>query len=223
MANAVLIIGQSGTGKSTSIRNLDPESTFIINVLDKPLPFRGFKKSYKPFSKENKSGNYYASDDWDLILRCIGMVDRVQKNIKTLIIDDMQYVLANEFMKRSSENGYAKYSEMGMHYWQIINDALKCRDDLLIVFMSHSELDAAGRSKIKTIGKLLDEKITIEGMFTTVLASRIIDGNYFFQTQSDNDYLAKSPMGLFEEFLIPNDLLAVKTTIESYFNDDDEE
>ncbi len=221
MSNTVLIIGQSGSGKSTSIRNLDPKSTFIISVLDKPLPFKGYKKHYKPIKGwDDKEGNYFATDDWNRMIKCIQMINHRRAEITTLVIDDMQYILANEFMRRSGERGYDKYSEMATHYWCIINEAMGCRGNLLTFFLSHNEIDNNGQSKVKTIGKLLDEKITIEGLFSTVLHTKVNDGEYFFLTQSDGICNAKSPLGMFAELLTPNDLLVVKNTVEQYFNEE---
>lgn len=220
MSNTVLIIGQSGSGKSTSLRTLDPKTTFIINVLDKPLPFKAFKKNYTPCTKENKKGNYFTTNDWSHVVKCIEMVNKERLDITTLIIDDWQYILAYEFMRRVSEKGFDKFSELANHGWSTINACLGTRATLTNFILSHSDVDATGRSKCKTIGKMLDEKITIEGLFTTVLHSRVVDGSYMFQTQYDGEFLAKSPMGMFEEHLIPNDLLAVKDAVENYFNDE---
>lgn len=216
MSNTVLVIGQSGSGKSTSLRNLDPKSTFIINVLDKPLPFRAFKKNYNAVSK-----NYYCTSDWAKVVNCIERVNKERTDITTLVIDDWQYILAYEFMNRVSERGFDKFSELANHGWSTINACLGTRPTLTNFILAHSDVDSTGRSKCKTIGKLLDEKITIEGMFTTVLHSRVVDGEYMFQTQYDCEFLAKSPMGMFDEFLIPNDLVAVKAAIENYFNDEE--
>jgi hypothetical protein len=218
MSNTVLIIGRSGSGKSSSLRNLDPKSTFIISVLDKPLPFKGYKKLYKPIAGwDDKDGNYLATDDWQRIIKCIQMIHQKRPEIMTLIIDDIQYVLANEFMRRSGERGFDKYSEMGMHYWSIINAAMSCRSNLLSFFLSHNEIDGNGQSKVKTIGKMLDEKITIEGLFTTVLHTLVNDDEYFFLTQSDGIHNAKSPLGMFTEKLIENDLSIVIKKLNEYF------
>jgi hypothetical protein len=221
MSNTVLVIGQSGSGKSTALRNLNPESTFIINVLDKPLPFKAFKKNYHLVTKENKKGNYFSSSDWSHIVRCVDMINNEREDITTLVIDDWQYILAYEFMRRVSEKGFDKFSELANHGWSTINACLSTRPSLTSFILSHSDTDNTGRSKCKTIGKMLDEKITVEGLFTTVLHSRVVDGQFVFQTQSDGDYLAKSPMGMFEEVLIPNDLLVVKHAVETYFNDEE--
>jgi hypothetical protein len=216
VSNTVLVIGQSGSGKSTSLRNLDPKTTFIINVLDKPLPFRAFKKNYNSASK-----NYYTTNDWAKVVNCIERVNKEREDITTLVIDDWQYILAYEFMRRVSEKGFDKFSELANHGWSTINACLGTRPSLTNFILAHSDVDSTGRSKCKTIGKMLDEKITIEGLFTTVLHSRVVDGDYMFQTQYDGEFLAKSPMGMFEEFLIPNDLLAVKGAVENYFNDEE--
>src|SRR6266702_300097 len=163
MSNTVLVIGQSGSGKSTALRTLDPKTTFIINVLDKALPFRGYKKDYKPVTKENKDGNYFSSNDWSHVVRCIQMVDKERPEITTLIIDDWQYILAYEFMRRISEKGFDKFNELGMHGWATINGCISTRPTLTCFILAHSDVDGTGKIKCKTIGKMLDEKITIEG------------------------------------------------------------
>lgn len=219
MSNTVLIIGQSGSGKSTSLRNLNPKTTFVINVLDKPLPFKAFRKNYQALTKQNKDGNYYSTDDWAQVVKCIEMVNKERPEITTLVIDDWQYILAHEFMRRVSEKGFDKFSELANHGWSTINACLGTRANLTNFILAHSDVDSTGRSKCKTIGKMLDEKITIEGLFTTVLHSRVVDGEYKFQTQYDGEFLAKSPMGMFEDHLIPNDLVSVKDAVENYFND----
>ncbi len=232
MSNTVLIIGQSGSGKSTSLRTLDPKSTFIINVLDKALPFRAFKKNYSPIRSllddegvktAQTEGNYFASDKWDAIIKVINNIDRHRPDITTLVIDDWQYILSYEFMRRVSEKGFDKFNDLANHGWSTIDTCMNTRSNLSCFILAHSDVDSTGRSKCKTIGKMLDEKITIEGLFTTVLHARVIDGQYLFQTQYDGEYLAKSPMDMFPEFLIPNDLLAVKKAIEGYFSAEDEE
>lgn len=220
MSNTILIMGASGTGKSTSLRTLNPKTTFIISVLDKPLPFKGFKKNYVPITGwDDTDGNYLATDDWQRVLKCISMVNKGRPEITTLVVDDMQYIIANEFMRRSSEKGYDKYNELASHYWQIVNASVACRPTLLSIFLSHNEIDSNGRSKVKTIGKMLDDKITVEGMFTTVLHSMTMDDEYKFLTQNDGVHTAKSPIDMFEEKMIDNDLLFVKTHVENYFND----
>jgi hypothetical protein len=219
MGNTVLIMGESGTGKSTSIRNLIAEETFIINVIDKPLPFRGFKKNYIQSSGVGMKGNYCALDTSDNILKVIKNVNEGREDIKSIIIDDFQYIMCNEFMRRSSERGYEKFTEIGRNAWLILNQISKCRENLDIFVLSHTE-HADGRLKCKTIGKMLDDKITIEGMFTIVFHSLIIDGQYKFLTANDGTHIAKSPLGMFEDKFIDNDLADIKIQMAKYFEED---
>lgn len=219
MANTVLIMGQSGTGKSTSITTLDSSETFIINVIDKPLPFRGFKKKYIPCADKAMVGNYCATDRFELITRIIKIVNENRPDIKNLIIDDFQYIMCNEFMRRSKERGYDKFTEIGHNAWSILRDLGACREDLDCFVMSHSELDNDGRYKFKTIGKMLDDKITVEGMFTIVFHTTIIDGKYKFITENDGVHIAKSPRGMFESKYIDNDLQGVKKLMNEYYED----
>lgn len=214
MSNSILVLGESGAGKSTSIRNLNPKETYIINVLDKPFPFRGYKKMY---GKDYK--NYHSTSDYREISKCIHWVNTQRPDIKTLILDDFQYVMATEFMDRAMEKGYDKWSELGKHVWDIFNLLISTRPDLYTFVLTHSDTDAAGKHKIKTLGKLLDEKVTLEGMFTVILHSKIIDGRYVFINQNDGIHLAKSPMGLFADKIIDNDLQYVLTNLYE-FNDD---
>jgi len=215
MANIILVIGESGSGKSTSIRNLDPKETFIINVLDKPLPFREACKNYKKITKDGM-GNYYPTDDFSKILKAIQYAND-DSNIRNVIIDDFQYIMANEFMRRAGERGYDKFTEIGQHAWQIIEKCAKSNEDMFFFIISHSEEDSSGKRKCKTIGRMLDDKITIEGMFTTVLHSIVSDGKYRFITQNDGSHIAKSPMGMFEKEFIENDLSFVKERMLEYY------
>lgn len=220
MSNMSLIIGESGTGKSTSIRNLDPKETFIINIVNKPLPFRGFKNSYTLVSPDGTTGNYYASDNYSYIEMVIKKINAKRPDIKNLIIDDFQYLMSNEFMSRAMERGFDKFSEIGQHAWSIIQLLPTLRDDLDCFVLSHSEPNEHGKMKLKTIGKMIDEKVTIEGRFTVVLQTEMKDGDYQFITQGDARHIAKSPMGMFEKRNIPNDLAFVKEKMSAYYNED---
>lgn len=220
MSNTSLIIGESGTGKSTSIRNLDPLKTFIINVLNKPLPFKGYRKNYTKISTDATTGNYYASDDYSRIEALIKKINANRLEITTLIIDDFQYLMANEFMKRALERGYDKFSEIGKHAHDLLKLLPTLRDDLDVFILTHSEANEQGKMKIKTIGKMLDDKITIEGMYAMVLQTELMDGNYNFITQGDSRHIAKSPMGMFDHRNIPNDLAFVKQKMNEYYIDE---
>lgn len=221
MSNTTLIIGASGSGKSTSLRNLNPKETFCINVLDKPLPFRAYKSRYKNISGwDDKEANYYATDDYARIIKCIRMVNDNRPDIKILILDDFNYVMCNEFMRRSSERGFDKYSEMAAHVHAIIQELNATRPDLFCFVLSHNDADSTGFMRLKTIGKLLSEKVEIEGMVTTVLHSMVIDGNYKFLTQNTGSHLAKSPYEMFDDKYIDNDLVYVVQQMKNYFNEE---
>jgi AAA domain-containing protein len=216
MSTSILVIGESGSGKSTSARNLDSSETYFIKVIDKPLPF---KNKYKKTSGD-KVGNLFISDNHAEIIKCINHINEKRPEIKNIVIDDFQYIMANEFMRKSDEKGYQKFTDLAKNTWEILNAIPYSRHDLLFFILTHSELDANGKYKAKTIGKMLDEKITLEGLFTVVLHSIVKDDRYFFLTQNDGLHIAKSPIDLFENRYIENDLLFVKTQIDSYYNQD---
>lgn len=220
MANTILVIGESGTGKSTSIRNLDPAETYIINILDKPLPFRGAKKKYVLKEEGKEGGNYYSSDSKDKIIACAQGVSMKRPEIKNLIIDDYQYIMSNEFMRRAMEKGYDKFSQIGQMGWEVIQKLQLLRNDLDCFVLSHNDIGDDGRSRCKVIGKMLTDKICLEGMFTMVLHTTIVDGEYKFITNGDINCAAKTPMGLFETKLIDNDLNYVKKKYDEYLSED---
>lgn len=216
MSNAVLIIGESGTGKSTSIRTLPPEQTFIINVLGKPLPFRGAKGKFKKVSTDNE-GNYFSSDNHDKIKDAINYVNLKRPDIKYLVIDDFGYTITNTFMREAKKPGYQKFTDLASDAWEILKTVNSLRDSLFSFLIMHSDTDQFGKSKPKTIGKLLDEKVCIEGMYTHVLHSIVKDRNYMFITNNDGAHMAKMPMGMFPSLLIPNDLKLVADAMTAYY------
>lgn len=217
MGNNILVIGESGSGKSTSIRGLDPKETFLISVIGKPLPFKGYRQKYKHIKDwSDEENNLYVSDNYQAILKCIDLVKK-REDIKTLILDDFQYVMANEFMRRASETGFTRFSEIAQHAWMIINALTNSRENLISFVLCHSDTDEYGKVKCKTIGKLLNEKISVEGLFTTVLHSLKTDHGYAFLTQTDGVHLAKSPIGLFDDEYIKNDLGLIRGLIEEYY------
>jgi len=218
MSNTILVLGKTGSGKSTSVENLDPKSTFMINVVGKDLPFRGGKKKY---NKEAK--NYYEATSSAKIVSAMKTIDKDQKHIKTIIIDDFQYTMSYEFMT-SSTTGFDKFNEIAQHAFNIINTSKNLRDDLTVIFLSHTEenVDSLGQKsyKIKTIGKLLDDKITIEGLFTVVLmAEQRDDGQtvtYGFKTKGSVRDTVKTPKDMFKDEFIKNDLQFVLSKIKEY-------
>lgn len=217
MSRVVGIMGESGTGKSTSIECLPPENTFIISVTQKDLPFRGWAKKYTALSKDNPNGNYYQTDDYAVIDKIITGIES-RESLKYIAIDDSQYLMGNEFMRRSNERGYDKFTEIGRHYWDLIIKLGLLRKDITVFVLTHTEI-IDGRAKIKTIGKMLDEKITIDGMFTILLCTGVDKDQYFFETQGHGITTAKSPKGMFKDARINNDLLLVSNTIKQYYEE----
>lgn len=212
MSTATLIIGETGTGKTTSLRNMDPQETLLIQALKKPLPFKA--KGWTHFDKEKSpKGNIFVTDDSQ---RIIAYMTKTQR--KVIVLDDFQYVLANEYMRRTDETGYAKFTDIGKHAWNILNAAMSLPDDVRVYILGHTQSDDFGRIKIKTIGKMLDEKITVEGMFSIVLRTAVQNGNYLFSTRNNGSDTVKSPLGLFEQDLIDNDLAVVDQAIFDYYN-----
>lgn len=217
--SSVLIIGVPGSGKSTSIRNLDPASTFIIQTISKPLPFKDYKSKYVNITGwDDATNNRFVSDDWMKVKRCIEIVNK-RDDIKTLVIDDMQYIMSHEFMRRATEKGFDKFSEIASHFWQVTQAITACRENLTVFAISHSDTDNTGKVKAKTIGKMLEEKISIEGIFTVVLHSLVSDNKHYFLTQYDGEHLAKSPIGLFPSSIICNDLKVVQEQLTDYFGE----
>jgi hypothetical protein len=215
MAQSVLIIADSGTGKSTSIRTLDPKETFIINIANKPLPFKGWKSKYTQISKENKDGNLTSASSSAGIVKAIQHVDKNMPNIKTLVVDDWQYMSSFEYFDRANEKGYDKFTQIAANLAMVAKLPKDLRDDLTVFFLTHSEdsTDINGNRKVKakTIGKMIDNTLTLEGLFSIVLFGKVNkndDGEllYGFETQNNGENTCKSPMGMFENIFIPNDL-----------------
>ena len=224
MAHSVLIIAESGTGKSTSIRNLNPKETFIINIANKPLPFKGWKKNYTMISKDNPKGNMTATSTTAGIIKAIQHVNDKMPHITNLVIDDWQYMSSFEYFDRANEKGYDKFTQIAANLAQVAKMPKDLRDDLYIFFMTHSEeaTDINGHRKVKakTIGKMIDNTLTLEGLFSIVLFGRVIKEEdklvYGFDTQNNGENTCKSPMEMFEEFFIDNDLQFVKDHIIQY-------
>ena len=213
MSIATLILGKSGTGKSASLRNLDPADTLLIQVIRKPLPFRSSGWGY--FDRDDRpDGNILVSERWDSIIKAMRGTKR-----KVIVVDDFQYLLANEFMRRTDEKGYDKFTDIAKHAWEVMSAASDLAPDVRVYLLSHiEENEATGAMKMKTIGKLLDEKITPEGLVTIVLRTSVEDGRYMFTTRNNGMDTTKSPMGLFDEDKVENDLQAVDARITDYYD-----
>lgn len=203
MAIPVMILGESGTGKSASLRNFKPDEVGIINVSGKPLPFKNQLKVFK-------------SDMYFPIRKAL----LGNKELPAYVIDDAQYLMANEFMRRSDERGYDKFTEIAKNFWSLVQEvvAQQMPDDQIVYFLMHTDTADDGRVRAKTIGKMLNEKITLEGLFTIVLRTSVSDGVYTFRTVNSGSDTVKTPMGMFQTAEIDNDLKAVDTAIREYYN-----
>ena len=198
----------------------------------KPLPFRGWKKKYVPFDikKDDKgkiqsvSGNYYISSNWEQILKVLRIINKLMPHIKTVVLDDMQYILSYEFVDRATEVGYTKFSELAQHLMEILRYAEQMREDCTMCFLTHSEnvgTEIDPKYVIKTVGKLLAEKVTLEGLFTYIFCTKVEEGDdgkmqYKLITNNDGKCLAKTPMDMFEEIEIDNDLNKILEIIRQY-------
>lgn len=202
MAQKILILGNSGTGKSASMRNFSPDEITVISCAGKPLPFRNSFEIIKPRFDS-------LSDD------VLNAMDRSEK--KAIVIDDAQYIMSFQYMRRIHENGWDKWNDIQGDFFNIIQAVDYMPDDVIVYFLSHISTDENGHEKIKTMGKMLDEKITIEGLFTTVLKTSVADGKYYFLTQNSGKDTVKSPIGMFDTYAIDNDLKYVDTKIRNYY------
>ena len=217
MSRVVCIAGESGSGKTTSLRNLDPKTTFIVDADRKGLSWKGWKKQY---NKENK--NYIQTSDVDKIKAILANINEKATHIKTVVIDTLNTIMVDDEVKRMKEKGYDKWIDLAQCVWELVSDTHLLRDDLTVVFMAHTqtERDDSGYyfTRIKTSGRKL-EKICLESKFTTVLVCKCADGRHYFETQARNS-TAKSPMGCFDEFEIENDLAKVIQRLEEFENEE---
>lgn len=203
MAQKVLIMGESGTGKSTSLRNCDPAITAVVNPVGKALPFKNH------FDILNNK-----TDAKDIVEYIKG---QCAAGKKLIVVDDFQYILAVPYMNRIKETGWDKYNDFGANYFEIIECCKDLPDDVVVVYMTHLETLDNGLTTVKLIGKLLREKITIEGLFTVVLRTGVSEGKYYFYTQNSGKDTVKSPLGMFNTYAIDNDLNYVFEKIKNYY------
>ena len=201
MGIPVLILGESGSGKSTSLRNFNPEDVGVFNVAGKPLPFR-----------EGRNFKIVNNATYQNIAKAFEKPTK-----KVYVIDDSQYLMAFEFFDHARETGYQKFVNLGLNFQSLIRMCQKnLPEDTIVYFLQHTETTADGKTKCKTIGKMLDEKLTVEGLFSIVLLCDDLDKRHVFITQSDGTTTAKSPMDMFPE-TIDNDLEYVDETIRDYY------
>jgi len=225
MAELVALFGPSGSGKSTSIEKLEPKQTVIINVAAKPLPFKGWKKNY--VEGISSGGNYAAISDSKSICAAIKFISDSRPEITHLVLDDVGYNMSFQALEKATDKGFDKFSIIAKDMFNILNAARLARPDLKVFFVFHDEVEDMGngkKRKIRTIGKMLDSTLTVEGLFTIVLYADVQMNNmsgipeYKFLTQTDGVTTAKSPKGMFDTKEIPNDLALVAAKMDEYNN-----
>lgn len=212
---AICIMGESGSGKTTSLRNLDPKTTLYVDCDKKGLSWRGWRDQYS-----GKNENYLQTDFPQIALQILQKVDKSEKykHIKVIVFDTINGLMVADEMRRMREKGYDKWQDLAASIYELIDYSLTVRDDLTPIFIAHTQTDHDDNgfmfTRIKTSGRKLD-KITLESKFSTVLLAKVVDGKYVFETQSDNS-TAKSPMGAFEEKDVPNDMAAVLEALKDF-------
>lgn len=215
MSKLIAVMGESGAGKTTSMRNLDPKTTMYVDCDKKGLSWKGWREQY---NKENK--NYIVSDDPDYVLKMVQMVSNSPdfQHIKVIIIDTLNGLMVADEMRRMKEKGYDKWQDLAASVYNLVDKALTFRDDLTIVFTAHTQTDREDSgymfTHIKTSGKKLD-KIVLESKFPVVLLAKVMDGAYKFETKADNS-TAKVPMGAIEDQYIDNDITKVIDALKDY-------
>lgn len=215
------IVGATGTGKSTSIKHLNPEETYIINVAKKELPFKGSEKLYNTTNK-----NYKEIEDANEISRQLRIISDKAPHIKNIIIEDSNYIMGFNMVEKATETGFTKFSLMAKDMVDLFRTARQLREDITVFYLTHPEEITDGGDvigyKIKTAGKLIDNQVLLEGLLTVCLYTYVEENkdgtaNYSFVTNRYRKYPAKSPDGMFDEVKIPNNLQTVVDTIKEYY------
>lgn len=210
MSYATLVLGESGTGKTCSLRNLDPKNTLLIQPVRKPLPFRS--TGWKEIKQKGDGNNILVCSNPQAIINCIHA-----SPFDVIVVDDWQYILASMYMAARNVKGFDKFTEIGGAGFDIAKAASELGENKRVYVLAHTTSDEFGNTRIKTLGKLLDDKIVVEGMFTTVLRTHVENGRYLFSTQNSGSDTVKSPMGMFSEQYIENDLAAIDRVICDYY------
>ena len=206
MAEVVMLLGKSGSGKSTSMRNFAHDELALINVNKKPLPFKG------------KFDSTLDSTDYEQIMKAIFSTQK-----KVIVIDDAGYLITNQFMNGHGENKgnavFELYNSLADNFYKLIKFCQeKVADDKTVYFVMHEDKNDFGDIKPKTIGKLLDEKVCVEGLFTIVLRAECLNGEYIFHTKTDGADVVKTPLDMFDSETVPNDLKEIDKTIRAYYD-----
>jgi hypothetical protein len=210
MSIATLILGSSGSGKSTSLRNLEPSKTLLIQCIKKPLPFRA--AGWKTRITLKSEGNVIQTSDPVLIEKCMR-----QSHAEIVVIDDYQAVMVNELLSRSREKGYDKFTDIAKSAWNVFNAAGDLAEQRRVYILAHTQTDDFGQTRMKTVGKMVDQTLVPEGYFTIVLRTEVTNGNYKFATQTNGQDCCKSPISMFADSQIDNDLNVVDLAIQDFY------
>lgn len=215
MSKVIGVMGESGSGKTTAMRTLDPETTFYIDCDKKGLSWRGWRKQY---NADNK--NYVQTDFEQTVYNLFDRINKEEtfKKVKTIVVDTLNGIMVSNEVRRMKEKGYDKWVDLAQCVWELLNRAHELREDLTVIFLCHSQTqkedDGYTFTRIKTSGKKLD-KLNVESKLTTVLHAIVKDGNYYFETHANNS-TAKTPLDAFEDDVIPNDISMVLEALKEY-------
>lgn len=212
MSKAICIMGESGSGKTTSLRTLPPQETFYIDADGKGLSWKGWRSQY------NKTSNFYQTDRPETIMTLMRKIDKEQQQFKYLVIDTLNGIMVGDEMRRCKEKGYDKWVDLAQSVYEIVNYSNLMRDDLTVILTAHTQTDEYENgttfTRIKTNGKRLS-KIVLESKLPIVLLAKCVDGRYLFETHA-NQSTAKTPIGMFDDFEIDNDIMTVIKAAEEY-------
>ena len=222
MSNVICLAGLSNTGKSTSLKYLEPSETFIVSCTNKQLQIPGFRKKYIKVSIEDNKlvGNWLVSNDYARIAKILKVVSQSRPDIKTVVIDDLNYLLSNEIMNSAEEKGFEQFTRQAKNYYDIINNAQNLRDDLTVVMISHIINDGTDMEpfwKLYTSGKMLDKTVNLDGLFSYIIyTDKYIDENdevqYRFMTRTNGNDTCRSVAGCFaDKYIEPNMKLVIDT------------
>lgn len=213
MAIPVMILGDSGSGKTRSLKRLNPKETILIQPIKKPLPFKD--AGWDKFDLAAKSGSVLRTDDYSVIKSIC--LNAHKKGVKQIIIDDAQYIMLNESLRRSAETGFAKFTDMAKSYVDLVTTIANCDSDIIVYFMTHTEESEQGKVIAKTVGKMINQQVCLEGLFSIVLRCMCSDGQHFFTTKTSGMDCVKTPEEMFQGDKIENDLLSVSKSINDYY------
>ena len=221
MGRGIIVIGKSGTGKSRSIKSLSPDSTFLINTIDKPVPFRGSDSLYRCVPEQISQGNLFITPDITKIRNIILKISESMPHIKVIVLDDFQFTMSEVYFNLTNKlklnEIFEVYRTLARNNKLLFQSISELRPDLFVYVLSHSDIDEEGFHKMKIIGKLTEKEYAPEATVAMIFHSLIVDGHYRFLTRNDGKHLGKCPEGMFDSDYIDNDLGMIDKVIREYF------